>query len=332
MNDQPSRFAMPHLLRTLLTSTIAALSVAVVLPATAQVPANYPDKPIRYIIPFAPGGESDIAARFQSQAFKKKYGQDFIVESKPGGGGSLAWSQANGFPGDGYTWISTNLPHLVLQPLEGNVQYKTDDIHNVYFYHYTPDAIVVRNESPFKTYQDFIKAAKVKADAVSIAGSGLNSANHAANARLEGAAGIKLNYVPFKGTGDLVASLLGGHVDAAMSYVTLALAQKGRTRVLAIATEKRHPAFPDTPTFKELGIEWVDGAYRGVAVPASTPAPIRKRISDIFAEINKDPEFRQRMIDGGFEIIDVPVEKIPAFMADRKKVYTEVAKQMGLIK
>ncbi len=332
MNNKLSRYALSQLLRTLITGAIAALGISSALPAAAQAPANYPDKPIRYIIPFAPGGESDIAARFQSQAFKKKYGQDFIVESKPGGGGALAWSQANGFPGDGYTWISTNLPHLVLQPLEGNVQYKTDDIHNVYFYHYTPDAIVVRNESPFKTYQDFIKAAKVKADAVSIAGSGLNSANHAANARLEGAAGIKLNYVPFKGTGDLVASLLGGHVDAAMSYVTLALAQKGRTRVLAIATEKRHPAFPDTPTFKELGIEWVDGAYRGVAVPASTPAPIRKRISDIFAEINKDPEFRQRMIDGGFEIIDVPVEKIPAFMADRKKVYTEVAKQMGLIK
>jgi tripartite-type tricarboxylate transporter receptor subunit TctC len=240
------------------------------------------------------------------------------------------WSQANTFPGDGYTWISTNLPHLVLQPMEGNVQYKTEDIHNVYFYHYTPDAIVVRTESPFKTYQDLIAAAKVKPDIVSVAGSGLNSANHVANVRLEGAAGIKLTYVPFKGTGDLVASILGGHVDAAMSYVTLALAQKGRTRMLAIATEKRHPAFPDTPTFKELGIDWVDGAYRGVAVPKSTPPELRKKISDIFAEINKDPDFRKRMADGGFEIIDVPVDKVPAFMAERTKVYTEVAKRMGL--
>ncbi|MFM7461291.1 MAG: tripartite tricarboxylate transporter substrate binding protein, partial [Burkholderiales bacterium] len=292
--------------------------------------ANYPEKAVRYIIPFAPGGESDIAARFQQLVFKKKYGHDFIVDSKPGGSGALAWSQANTFPGDGYTWISTNLPHLVLQPMEGNVQYKTEDIHNVYFYHYTPDAIVVRTESPFKTYQDLIAAAKAKPDSVSIAGSGLNSANHVANVRLEAAAGIKLIYVPFKGTGDLVASLLGGHVDAAMSYVTLALAQKGRTRMLAIATEKRHPAFPDTLTFKELGIDWVDGAYRGVAVPKSTPAELRKKISDIFAEINKDPEFRKRMADGGFEIIDVPVDKVPAFMAERTKVYTEVAKRMGL--
>ena len=297
---------------------------------TVFAQAGYPDKPVRYIIPFAPGGESDIAARFQQLVFKKKYHQEMIVESKPGAGGALAWSLANSYPGDGYTLISTNLPHLVLQPMEGTVQYKTDDINNVYFYHYTPDAIVVRNESPFKTYQDLVKAAKVKAEAVSMAGSGTNSANHVANVRLEGAAGIKLNYVPFKGTGDLVSSLLGGHVDAAMSYVTLAIAQKGRTRMLAIATEKRHPQFPDTPTFKELGIDWVDGAYRGVAVPKSTPPELRKRISDIFAEINKDPEFRQRMADGGFEIIDVPVEKVPAFMAERTKIYSDIAKRMGL--
>lgn len=297
---------------------------------TVFAQAGYPDKPVRYIIPFAPGGESDIAARFQQLVFKKKYHQEMIVESKPGAGGALAWSLANSYPGDGYTLISTNLPHLVLQPMEGTVQYKTDDINNVYFYHYTPDAIVVRNESPFKTYQDLVKAAKVKAEAVSMAGSGTNSANHVANVRLEGAAGIKLNYVPFKGTGDLVASLLGGHVDAAMSYVTLAIAQKGRTRMLAIATEKRHPQFPDTPTFKELGIDWVDGAYRGVAVPKSTPPELRKRISDIFAEINKDPEFRQRMADGGFEIVDVPVEKVPAFMAERTKIYSDIAKRMGL--
>ena len=304
--------------------------VLLVSSLSAFAQAGYPDKPVRYIIPFAPGGESDIAARFQQLVFKKKYHQEMIVESKPGAGGALAWSLANSYPGDGYTLISTNLPHLVLQPMEGTVQYKTDDINNVYFYHYTPDAIVVRNESPFKTYQDLVKAAKVKAEAVSMAGSGTNSANHVANVRFEGAAGIKLNYVPFKGTGDLVSSLLGGHVDAAMSYVTLAIAQKGRTRMLAIATEKRHPQFPDTPTFKELGIDWVDGAYRGVAVPKSTPPELRKRISDIFAEINKDPEFRQRMADGGFEVIDVPVEKVPAFMAERTKIYSEIAKRMGL--
>ena len=308
------------------------LLLAATFVAVAPAYAAYPDKPVRYVIPFAPGGESDIAGRFQQLVFKKKFNQELVVESKPGAGGALAWSQTNTYPGDGYTWMSTNLPHLVLQPLEGVVQYKTEDIQNVCFFHYTPDAIVVRLESPYKTYQDLVKAAKSMPDTVTIAGSGTNSANHLAAERFNGAAGIKTTYVPFKGTGDLVASLLGGHVSIAMSYVTLAIAQKSTTRMLAVATEKRHPLFPDVPTFKELGIDWVDGAYRGIALPKSASAEMRKRVSDICLDINKDADFQKRMADGGFELVDIGVDKMPAFMAERTKVYTETAKRMGLVK
>ena len=317
---------MKRALIVLLVTLFAGLS------GIAGAQPTYPDKPVRYIIPFAPGGESDIGARLQGVVYKKKFGQDLIVESKPGAGGALAWSQTNTFPGDGYTLMSTNLPHIVLQPLEGTVQYKTEDITNVHFYHYTADAIVVRSESPFKTYQDLIAAAKAKPGSISVAGSGTNSANHLATERLNSLAGIKTIYVPFKGTGDLVASLLGGHVDLAMSYVPLAISQKCKTRMLAVATEKRHPLFPDVPTFKELGFDWVDGAYRGIALPKSSSPEMRKKVSDMFSEINRDPEFRQRMADGGFELTDITYEKMPAFMVERSKVYTEVAKQMGLLK
>jgi tripartite-type tricarboxylate transporter receptor subunit TctC len=304
------------------------LAASIALPARAA----YPEKPVRYIIAFAPGGESDIAARLQQQVWRKKWGQELVIESKPGAGGALAWSQLNNFPGDGYTIMGTNMPHLVLQPLEGNVQYKTDDIVNVIFFNYTPDAIVVRNDSPFKTYQDFIAAAKAEPGKVTMAGSGTNSANHAANERLNQAAGIKTTYVAFKGTGDLTPSLLGGHVDAAMNYSSFAVAQKGKTRALAVATPQRLAYFPDTPTFRELGIDWVDGGYRGAGVPKTTPEDMRKRISDMFAEINKDPDFRRQMTDQGIEIIDVTYDKMPAFIEERKKAYLAVAKLMGLLK
>src|SRR6476659_5595524 len=187
-----------------------AATVSVALPARAA----YPEKPVHYIIAFAPGGESDIAARLQQEVWRKKWpASELVVESKPGAGGALAWSQLNQFPGDGYTIMGTNLPHIVLQPLEGNVQYKTEDITNVNFFNYTPDGIVVRSESPFRTYQDLVAAAKAKPGTLNFAGSGTNSANHAAHARLNAAAGIETTYVSFKGTGDLIASLLGGHVD-----------------------------------------------------------------------------------------------------------------------
>ena len=305
-----------------------ALAAAAALPARAA----YPEKPVRYIIAFAPGGESDIAARFQQTVWRKKWGQELVVESKPGAGGALAWSQLNSFPGDGYTIMGTNMPHLVLQPLEGNVQYQTDDITNVIFFNYTPDAIVVRSESPFKTYHDFLAAAKASPGALNLAGSGTNSANHAAHERLNHAAGIKTTYVAFKGTGDLLSSLLGGHVDGAMSYSSLAVAQKNKTRVLAVATPQRLPYFPDTPTFREVGLDWVDGGYRGAGVPKSTPEDLRKRISDMFAEINRDPEFRRGMAEQGIEILDITYDKMPAFIEDRKKAYLEVAKLMGLAK
>jgi len=306
----------------------AAAAASLALPARAA----YPDKPVHYIIAFAPGGESDIAARLQQEVWRKKWGHELIVESKAGAGGALAWSQLNQFPGDGSTIMGTNLPHLVLQPLEGNVQYKTEDVTNVIFFNYTPDAIVVRNESPFKTYQEFVAAAKAKPGTLNLAGSGTNSANHAAHARLNEMAGVKTTYVPYKGTGDLVSSLLGGHVDGAMSYSSLALAQRGKCRLLGVATPQRLAYFPDVPTFRELGLDWVDGAYRGIGVPKSTPEELRKRVSDMFLEINRDADFQRKMTEQGLELVDITYDKMPAFMEERKKAYLSSAKLLGLAK
>jgi tripartite-type tricarboxylate transporter receptor subunit TctC len=306
----------------------SALAASMALPARAA----WPEKPVRYIIAFAPGGESDQVARFQQEVWRKKFSQELVIESKAGAGGALAWSQLNSMPGDGYTVMGTNLPHIVLQPLEGNVQYKTEDITNVNFFNYTPDGIVVRNESPFKTYQEFVAAAKANPGKLNLAGSGSNSANHAAHERLNQAAGIKTTYVAFKGTGDLIASLLGGHVDGAMSYSSLALAQKGKTRLLAVATPQRLSYFPDTPTFRELGIDWVDGAYRGIGVPKSTPEDLRRQISNAFAELSKDPDYRAKMQAQGLEIVDIGYDKMAAFMDERRKAYMAAAKLLGLAK
>ena len=300
--------------------------------ALATVALAYPDQPVQYIIPFAAGGESDIAARLQAQAFQAKYKQEMIVVNKAGAGGALAWSQLNAMPGDGHTIVGVNLPHIVLQPLEPETQYKTDDITPVYFFHYTPDAIIVAADSPFKTFADLVKAAKAKPGAVTIAGSGTNSANHIAAVRLDREQKITTTYVPFKGTGDLVSSVLGGHVSATMSYSTLAIQQKGKMRMLAVATDKRLPQFPDVPTFKELGMNWVDGAYRGIAVPKSTSPAVRKEVSAMMDAINKDPELRRRMTEGGFEVTDIGIEAIPAFMAERSKEYMNSARALGLVK
>ena len=312
-------------------SGIARIAVGIVA-ATAALAAAYPDKPVQYIVPFAAAGESDVAARLQAQVFQAKYKQEMIVINKPGAGGALAWSQMNGMPGDGHTIVGVNLPHIVLQPLEPDTPFKTEDITPVYFFHYTPDAVIVAADSPFKTFADLVRAAREKPEAVTIAGSGTNSANHVAQVRFDRELKVRTTYIPFKGTGEMIASILGNHVSAAMSYSTLAIQQRGKMRMLAVATEKRLPQFPDVPTFRELGYDWVDGAYRGIGVPKSTPPAVRKQVSDMMDAINKDPDLRKRMFDGGFEVTDVTLEMMPAFMKERTREYLSSAKALGLVK
>ena len=255
---------------------------------------------------------------------------DTIIQYKAGAGGGLMWAQMNTLPADGLNIVGVNLPHIVFQPLEGQVQYKTEDVTPVYWFHYTPDALVVRDQSPIKSFADFVKFAKENPRKLSLGGSGLNSANHAAHERLNAAFGIKTTYIPYKGTGDLTTSVFAGHVDGAMTYTAFAVNNKGKLRALAVAMDQRHPLLPDVPTFKELGVDWVDGAYRGIGMPKSSTAEQRKRMSDLWAALNTDPEMKELAAKSGFELVNVGVDQMDAFMKERVKIYTEGAKRMGL--
>jgi tripartite-type tricarboxylate transporter receptor subunit TctC len=236
----------------------------------------------------------------------------------------------NQLPADGLNIVGINLPHIVLQPLEGQVQYRTEDVTPVYWFHYTPDALVVTEASPLKSFQDFVAAAKAQPEKLTLGGSGLNSANHAAHERLNASFGFKTTYVPFKGTGDMTTAVIGGHVSGAMSYTAFAINNKGKVRALAVAMDKRHPLLPDVPTFRELGVDWVDGAFRGIGMPKSSTPEQRKRMSDLWAALNADPEMKQLAAKSGFELVDVGVERMDAFMKQRTKIYLDVGKRMGL--
>src|SRR5215471_4202529 len=140
---------------------LATLLGIIATPAVLAQPC--PKKNVQYWQAFPPGGESDISARHQQSVLKKHCPAiDAIIQYKPGAGGGLMWAQMNQLPGDGFNIVGINLPHIVFQPLEGQVQYKTEDVVPVYWFHYTPDALVVRAESPYKTFEDFVKAAKAE--------------------------------------------------------------------------------------------------------------------------------------------------------------------------
>jgi tripartite-type tricarboxylate transporter receptor subunit TctC len=309
-----------------------ALAQGAAQPAAAAGGAQgCPDKNVMYWQAFPPGGESDLSARHQQVVLKKRCpAVETIIQYKAGAGGALMWTQMNQLPPDGVNVVGINLPHIVFQPIEGTVQYKTQDVTPVFWFHFTPDILVVPESSAIKNFQDFVRAAKASPGKLNLGGSGLNSANHAAHERMNAAFGVKTQYVPFKGTGDMASSVLGAQVDGAMTYVPFAIANKGRVRPLAVAMDKRHPAMPDVPTFKELGVDWVDGAYRGIGVPKSTPPEARKRLSDLWMALNNDPEMKELASKSGFELVNVGVEQMDAFMAEKTKLYTEGASRLQL--
>ncbi len=313
-------------------SWLGALCLAFSPLAMAQgLPGGCPEKNLLYWQAFPPGGESDLSARHQQVVLKKKCAAiDTIIQYKAGAGGGLMWGQMNNLPGDGLNVVGINLPHIVFQPIEGEVQYKTTDITPVYWFHYTPDVLVVPENSPIKTFAEFIATAKASPGKMNLGGSGLNSANHAAHERLNAAFGIKSTYVPYKGTGDMSMAVVGAQIDGAVTYTPFAIANRGKVRALAVAMEKRHPMMPNVPTFRELGVDWVDGAYRGIGVPKSTSLEARKKLSDMWAALNNDAEMKELAAKNGFELVNVGAEQMDAFMKERTALYIEGAKRLGL--
>lgn len=317
------KFALP------LLATVSIGLSAFAGPAVAE---EFPDRPINYIIPFDAGGESDLSARFQQAVFEQYAGVKAVIQYMPGAGGAVAWSQLNGLPGDGYTIMGINIPHTIMQPMVRDSGYQTDDLTPIHYFHYTPNAIFVPADSKFKTLNDLVEFARKNPGMVTYAGSGSNSANHIGQAQLDKLAGIKTTYVPFSGIGPAMTALMGKQVMAGFNYSTSATNAGDKLRMLAVSSEKRLSAFPDVPTFKELGYELVGGAYRGLAVPKSTPEEVRKKLSDIISNINADPAFVRKMEENGFVLTDIDYEQMPDFMEIMKEESADVAKLLGLVK
>ncbi|MFO8149330.1 MAG: tripartite tricarboxylate transporter substrate binding protein, partial [Trueperaceae bacterium] len=222
---------------TLLQRTLAIVLVALMGVAFAQ----FPERTIDYVISFNAGGESDITARLQQPHLEEILGVNVTITNRAGGGGAVAWSESQrSMRPDGYSVIGVNLPHIATQPMERtDTGYETENFEFITWFQFTPNALLVRDDSPFQTLDELIAYAKENPGSVTIGGSGSNTANHIATLQLEQLAGIDLTYVPFTGTGPTVPALLGGHVSALMSYSPMAVLQSDQVRTLAIASAER---------------------------------------------------------------------------------------------
>jgi tripartite-type tricarboxylate transporter receptor subunit TctC len=311
---------------------IFLMVVLVGMTFTSAALAEYPDKPITYVICFNPGGESDITARIQQQPLEKFLGVPVVMVYKKGGGGALGWSELMRTKPDGYTIYGTNLPHTIVQPMiRGNAGYETEKINNVYMFEFTPDILAVSADSEIKTLEDFVKYAKEN-PGVSVGGSGQPSANSLGCEAFGKVAGLKLTYISFTGSGAAVPALLGGHVKALMTYTSMAAQYPDKIRALAVAADKGAKALPGVPTFKELGYEFVEGAYRGVAVPPGTPKEIKMKLEQAFEKVNYDPVVVKKMEDLGFIMEYYGEDASTALVSKLSAYYRQLLKDLGLLK
>ena len=293
---------------------------------------DFPQKRLDYILPFDAGGESDITARLQQEKLAEVLGQPVNVSYKPGGGGALGWSELTRTAPDGYKFMGSNLPHIILQPmLRDDAGYQTEDLKQVYIFQSTPNALLVPADSDIETLDDFIAAAKEKPGAMSVGGSGDFTANHIGTLMLNDMADVDVTYTPFSGTGTAVPALLGGHVDALMSY-TPQISQLGdQVRAIAVATEERMPGLPDVPTFAEQGHDLVDGAYRGVSVPKDTPDDVVQVLADAFEEVNQDPALVSAFEEQAFVLENYGPEESAQLTEERTAVYEDLLTRLELV-
>ena len=278
--------------------SLAALAATPVLPAMAQAPAGaWPQRPIELIVPFAAGGGTDVLARALAEVARKHLPQDLIVLNRAGASGAVGWTElANARP-DGYK-IGIITVELTMIPHMGLTKISSDALLPVARLNADPATIAVRADSPYRSIEELIAAARKDEAAVRIGNAGPGSLGHLAAAALQDKVGVKFNHAPYRGANPAVLDLLGGHIEAvAVTPVEVATyVAAGKIRPLAIMAEQRIQAgWEAVPTLKERGIDLLIGGWRGLAVPRNTPDAVVQTLRKAMALTLKNPVLRETM-------------------------------------
>jgi len=301
--------------------------------ASAQAQDVYPTKPVSMIAPFPPGGVADIVGRPLAAAMEKTLKQPVLVVNRPGAGGAVGTTSVAKAAPDGYT-ILMSLSSIsifpVSDPMNGRpLPYQLSDFAPIALVTADPTILVVTADAPFKTIQEFIASAKAYPNQMNYSSSGTYGTLHVAMEMFASAAGIKMFHIPYQGGGPAAAALLGGQVHALASGPGAVIGQikGGKMRALAGWGDKRLPAMPDLPTFKELGYKDVEFyIWSGVFVPAATPAPVQARLREAVRAAAADPLFVGAMAkaETPIQYLDAPqFAKFLAADAARLKVAVE---------
>lgn len=289
----------------------------------------FPTKQLTYLVCFDPGGQSDRGARVYQAALGEVLGRKVIIDYKVGDGGAAGWRELTRAKPDGYTFAGFNIPHIILQPMQQDVGYRTEQIVPIMVFQRTPLGLAVLKTSPIQTLEELIAHAKKNPGAVTIGGSGTYTGYHMAALRLEKLTGSKITYVPFTGSAPQMTAFLGGQVQAVLGASDDLTRFRDQVRVLGFATEERFTGFSEAPTFKELGLDLMEAVDRGVAVPPDTPAPVIRKLEEAFLKVAGLPEVRDEMTRQGFVPMAMGHEETKAHIARMTAIYKDLTASLG---
>ena len=319
-----------------LTRRIVVGALAIVAcagPALAQ--DAWPSKPITYVVPFPPGGNTDTLARLIAPKLSAALGQPIVIENKPGAGGNIGSDFVAKAKPDGYTILGgtisshainasvyPKLPYDVLKSFEPIVMIGTSPL------------ILVTNPSlPYKSVQDVIAAAKAKPGDLTFASAGNGTSPHLAGELFKIAAGVNMQHIPYKGSGPAVTDVVAGHVPLMFdsSLIVGSHVKAGKLRAIAVSSDKRMESFPDVPTVAESGIkDFSAQTWQAVFAPAGTPKAIVERLNKEFAAAMKDPEVAQRLKDLDVNVDGRPPETLATFQKGEVEKWAKVVKEAGV--
>ena len=313
-----------------LTFAVAAtlLAAGMAAPADAQ---QYPERPVKMIVPWAAGGDTDNIFRPLAQHLQKHLGQTVVVANVTGASGTVGARESKASPADGYTVYAMH-DYIHLVHYSGLTDVKYTDFEPICLVSATPSVLTASPKTPWKTWQELYDDAKKRPGLITV-GATLSSTSHIFPASVEKAAGIKFKYVSYEGLAPRMNAILGGHIDLTDANLTQkSKVEAGQLRFLAIATEKRDPDIPEVPTLKELGFNIVYEVARGIVVPKGTPAAVRAKLVDACRKATSEPEFAKSMKLQGTRVAFLDDKEYAAFLDKIDGENKAIMADLGLMK
>ena len=312
-------------------SLIVLLVFAIMLSAAGTVFAAYPERSVKIIIPWSVGGMTDVLTRPIAKWLEDYFDVPFVVENKPGGSGIIGSLLIENAVADGYVFGTTSMSTVSAQYVSP-VYPKMENVEPLAQAITIPATVTVNADSPWKTLEEYVSYAKANPGKIKNSNSGIGASAHISAIVFEDKAGIELNHIPYVAYAEAVVALLGGHVDSTNIPLpdVAPHIEAGKLRMLAIASNERHPDFPDVPTLKELGIDVVMGNYSGFVAPKGITKEQIKVLEEGIGKALQDPEIRNFLIGAGFQPVYLNAEEFAKKIKDTEDSLDYLVNELGI--